>query len=389
MKRTASFRIIGREGVNLKILYVATVGGSMLLFKSFVRTLLGEGNIVDIACGNETAPVPDCYTEWGCKIFRLSCSRSPLNKGNINAFKELSEIVSNGGYDIVHCHTPIAGAVTRLACRKYRKDGLKVIYTAHGFHFYKGAPLKNWLIYYPIEKFCSHFTDVLITINHEDYELAKKKMRAKRVEYVPGVGIDVDKFANTVVDRTAKRRELGIPEDAFLLLSVGELNENKNHQIVIRALAELQNQNVHYMVAGEGPLHDFLLDLAQELKVADQVHLLGFRNDVAELYKTADVDVFPSNREGLGLAAVEGMVAGLSLICSDNRGTREYAKNGENAVVCSNSVAEYASAIDKLYRNESLRIDYGNHGATTAHSFNVASINDLMMKIYQSEMGTV
>lgn len=373
----------------MKILYVTTLGTTMSFFFPLIKELINDGNVVDLACNSTISNVPEYYRDLECRVFNLFCTRSPLDISNISAYKQLQKIIVDNQYDIVHCHTPIAGAITRLACRKFRKNGLKVIYTAHGFHFYRGAPLKNWLLYYPIEKFCSRFTDVLITINHEDYELAKKKVKAKQVEYVPGVGIDVDKFANTVVDRAAKRKELGIPEDVFLLLSVGELNENKNHQIVIRALAELKNPDIHYMIAGKGPLKDYLLELSQELGVEDQVHLLGPRNDVAELYKTADIDVFPSIREGLGLAAVEGMAAGLPLICSDNRGTREYAKNGENAVVCSNSVAEYASAIDKLYRNESLRIDYGNHGATTAHSFNVASINDLMMKIYQSEMGTV
>lgn len=370
----------------MKILYVTTIGLTMIFFKDLARELIENGNTVDIAANEKDYRVDPFYHELGCHMMQVDFSRSPLSKGNVRAYQQLRKIISENHYDIVHCHTPVAGAITRLACRKYRKDRLKVIYTAHGFHFYKGAPLKNWLIYYPIEKLCSRFTDVLITINHEDYERAKKKMKAKRVEYVPGVGVDVDKFANTVVDRAVKRRELGIPEDAFLLLSVGELNENKNHQIVIRVLTELKNPNVHYMIAGKGPLHDYLLDLAQKLGVEKQVHLLGYRDDAAELYKMADVDIFPSIREGLGLAAVEGMVAGLPLICADNRGTREYAKNGENAIVCSNTLTEYASAIDTMYRNESLRIDYGNHGAVVAHSFNVASINALMMKIYQSEI---
>ena len=369
-----------------KILYITTVGGTMSFFEDMIKQLTDEGYVVDIATNEFNRPVPDFYRTNGYKIFSLSCSRFPLNKGNIKAVKEIREIVSNGNYDIVHCHTPIAGAVTRLACRKFRKNGLKVFYTAHGFHFYKGAPFKNWLIYYPIEKLCSRFTDVLITINHEDYELAKKKMKAKRIEYVPGVGIDVEKFSNAVVDRAAKRSELGIPEDAFLLISVGELNENKNHQVVIRALAQLNNPNIHYMIAGKGPLDEQLKLLSQKLGVENQVHLLGYRNDVAELYKTADVNVFPSIREGLGLAAVEGVAAGLPLICSDNRGTREFAVHNENAIVCrSHSITDFCNAISKLYSSCEDALSLEHNGSKKVERFRVENVNAMIRSIYAGE----
>ena len=268
-----------------------------------------------------------------------------------------------------------------MACKKLRKTGVKVFYTAHGFHFYKGAPLKNWLIFYPIEKFCSRFTDTLITINSEDYELAKKKMKAKCIEYVPGVGVDVDKFKNAVVDKAAKRRELGIPENAFLLLSVGELNENKNHQIVIHELVQLRNSNIHYLIAGEGPLHDDLIKLSEDLDVKQQVHVVGFRNDVEQLYKTADVNVFPSIREGFGLAAIEGMAAGLPLICSDNRGTREFAEDGVNAIVCK-TIDDYKDAISRLCADQNVILKLKENGIIRAQQFSTDYINQLMLKVY-------
>ena len=367
----------------MKILYVTTVGMTMNFFKALVGELIKEGHAVDIACNEDEYKVDDFFRKLGCKVYHIDCVRSPLSKSNLEAVKELKKIVFENHYDIVHCHTPVAGVCARLACKSFRKNGLKVIYTAHGFHFYQGAPLKNWLVYYPIEKYCSRFTDVLITINQEDYALAKKKMKAKKTEYVPGVGIDVDKFRNTVVDRTAKRKELGIPENAFLLLSVGELNANKNHQIVIRALAQLNDSNIHYMIAGKGDLHDELIDLANRLGVAEQVHLLGYRNDVAELYKTADVDIFPSIREGLGLAAIEGMAAGLPLICADNRGTRAYAVEGENAIVCY-TVDDYKSSITKLISSRSY-YDKLKHGCIkSAEKFSANIIIDQMKGIYSA-----
>ena len=306
----------------MKILYVTTIGGTMGFFQPYIKQLIDQGHTVDIAC-SQTEKVRECYREWGCRIHSLSCSRSPLDKGNLKAIKQIKGLVEENRYDIVHCHTPIAAACTRLACRKARKQGTKVIYTAHGFHFYDGAPLKNWLIFYPIEKLCAHFTDLLITINKQDYARAQKKLRAKKVCYIPGVGIDVEKFASVQIDRKEKREELGIPEDAFVMLSVGELNENKNQSVVIRALAQLNDPNVYYIIAGHGGMKDAMEKLALELGLEKQVHLLGFRRDVAELYQAADVFVHPSFREGLPVSIMEARAAGMPIVCSDIRGNSD------------------------------------------------------------------
>ena len=210
----------------MKILYVTTIGITMTFFKQLIRELLDDGHTVDIICNEDNEKVPACYREWNCNIYHHSCSRFPLSKGNLQAISQIKNLVSENQYDIVHCHTPIAAMCTRVACKKLRKEGLKVIYTAHGFHFYKGAPMLNWLVYYPIEKICSFWTDVLITINQEDYELAKHKMRAKKVEYVSGVGIDVDKFKNTIVDKIMS----GEIKDAKTVAAVFKLKEKLNRK---------------------------------------------------------------------------------------------------------------------------------------------------------------
>lgn len=308
----------------MKILYLTTVGGTMGFFRSFVKQLIDEGHTVDIAC-NHTDRVKECFREWGCRVYPLPYTRSPFSKGNILAIKKIRKIVTDGGYDMVHCHTPICAACTRLACKPLRKKGLKVVYTAHGFHFFKGAPLKNWLIYYPVEWLCSRWTDLLITITKDDYKLAQKRFHARKTAYVPGVGIDVAKFADVEIDKAAKRREIGVPEDAFLVLSVGELNQNKNHEAIIREiaaiygkttaqtnlLAGIPKENVHYAIAGKGELKDHLENLAKELGIGDRVHLLGFRGDCPELYKAADIYALPSKREGLNVSLQEATAAGL------------------------------------------------------------------------------
>ena len=307
----------------MRILYVATIGGFMPFFKSYIRHLLDDGHEIDIATNMTESPLPKYYKEWGCGVFQISCSRSPFDSGNIAAIKEIKKIVSGKNYDIVHCHTPIAAACTRIACRKARKNGTRVIYTAHGFHFYHGAPLKNWLIFYPIEKICSLWTDMIITINKEDYELAKKKLKSKEIEYVPGVGICTSKFRNTIIDKDRKREEIGVPKNARMLLSVGELNDNKNHQIVIKAIAYLHDEDLHYVVAGQGGKKDYLIDLAKSLGVESHVHFLGYRNDVAELFKCADLYILPSIREGLNVSLMEAMASGLPCIASRIRGNTD------------------------------------------------------------------
>ena len=367
----------------MKILYITTIGTTMNFFKSFIDDLIKGGNTVDIACNQTDSAVPSFYIERGCKVFDLSCSRSPLNKGNIKAIGEIKKLLAENRYDIVHCHTPIAAAATRIAARKARKNGTRVIYTAHGFHFYKGAPFKNWLIYYSIEKLCAHFTDILITINKEDYALAKQKLKAKRIEYVPGVGVDIEKFSSCVINKAEKRKELGVPENATLLLSVGELNKNKNHETVIKAIAALNNTGIYYLIAGKGDLKDYLNDLIKSFNLENNIKLLGYRTDASELYKAADIYCHPSFREGLGVAVIEAMADGLPLIVADNRGTRDLCQNNINGLVCSpSSSSEFAKAIKKLTDDFSLCEKMSNENKKTAGNFDIEKINSIMNKIY-------
>ncbi len=365
----------------MKILYITTIGTTMNFFKAFIRQLLDDGHTVDIATNEKDSKVSACYREWGCTVYQIDTSRSPFDMGNVKAIRQIRQLAAKGKYDIVHCHTPIAAMCTRLACRKVRKTGTKVIYTAHGFHFYKGAPLKNWLMYYPAEKICAHFTDVLITINKEDYALAQQKMKAKRVAYVPGVGIDLSKFGQATVDKATKRKELGVPPDATLLLSVGELNTNKNHETVIRAISDL---DVYYMIAGEGDLKGHLQSVINELGLTERVKLLGYRIDMTDLYRAADICVFPSFREGLGMAAIEGMACGLPLVAADNRGTRDYCCHGVNGLVCEPSdISAFADAIKCLSADSCLRLKMAEANTEAVKRFDVIQVNKQMDRLYQ------
>ena len=367
-----------------KVLFIATVVRKHInvFHIPFLRMFQENGYETYVAAANDTEssdviiPCCDHYVEIGFK-------RNPLHPGNVKSFIKLKKLIDDNNFDIIHCHTPVGGLLGRLASINSRRQGAQVFYTAHGFHFYKGAPLKNWLFYYPVEKFCSYFTDVLITINSEDYALAKKKFKAKHTEYVPGVGIDLSRFENIQIDRNAKRREIGVPEDAFLLISVGETNENKNHQIIVKAIAELNNYNIHYVIAGMGDKKNYLEKLAHSLKISNQLHLLGFRDDIPDLNYISDVCCFPSIREGLGLAALEAMACGLPIIVSDNRGTKTYTFNGKNGFVCPyNDKYEFAKAIQQLMYNPTLRSEFSKANIEIVQYFGQKKILEKMKKLY-------
>ncbi len=281
-----------------------------------------------------------------------------------------------GEYALLHSHSPIGGAAGRLIGKKHH---IRTIYTAHGFHFYTGAPVKNWLFFYPIEKWLSRYTDVLITINREDYQRAKKKLHAKKTVYIPGVGVDLEKYKKDARARKRKRSELGLRDSDFMLLSVGELNRNKNHQAVIRTVAGMKNKNLHYFIAGKGELEKELLQLIGCLGVGRQVHLLGYRADVPELMDAADLYVLPSAREGLNVSLMEAMSSGLPCICSDIRGNRDLINSAEQKFYAAEDLAEEISAFIS-----DLRVckRYGAENQKKARVFDANYIKGKLQKVY-------
>lgn len=338
----------------MRILYITTISLTMnSFFKPHIEMLVREGHEVDIACNCNGLALDDLYNKLGCKSYQVDFSRSPLSISNFKAFGQLKNIIKNSKYDIVHCHTPNASFITRLVCRKFRKTkNLKVFYTAHGFHFYKNAPFFNWMVYYPAERFCSRYTDKLITINKEDYELAKNKFKAKEVHYVPGVGIDVTKFENVKVDRKLKRTSIGVPVDSIVLTSVGELIERKNHKIVLNTLAEMNNKNIHYLIVGKGELFSELTEIAKKKHISDQVHFLGYRTDIAEIYKISDICCLPSIHEGLPVALMEAMICGLPAVCSRIRGNTDLIDDNGGSLFNARDTKECQLAINKVLNGD-------------------------------------
>ncbi len=361
--------------------------------KNDISSLADRGYKITVASSlsNNTRPeAVDSLLGMGVDIVDVCFSRSPFSLRNIKAYRQLKALINSGDFDVIHCHTPVAGILTRLAARRARKNGVKVVYTAHGFHFYKGAPLKNYLTFYPAEKLCSKMCDALITINTEDYELAKKKFKRPDVYYVPGVGIDASRFSPCdEARRNELKKELfGFPEGAKVLLSVGEHNVNKNHATVMRAVAKLNDPTIYYLLCGVGVLTDNLKNLASELGIADRVVFAGLRRDIEQIYNCADVFCLPSIREGLSVSTMEAMACGLPIINSKIRGNTDLVKEGEGGwMVEPLDVDGFAQAIKEAFSNMPEASEYGEFNVHAVEFFTEQSVKEKMDAIYTSLLG--
>ncbi len=327
-----------------KVLFVATVSQHFFYFHQPCFELFKKwGWEVHVACSG------DFPLNFVDRRFDLPFARSPFSSQNIAAYKQLKKIISENQYDIIHCHTPVGGALTRLAAGKSRKNGTKVIYTAHGFHFYKGASIAAWLVFYPIESLLARHTDCLITINDEDYSIAKRKLRCGRVEHVHGVGCDNEKFHRASREEKQKiRSSLGYSDNEKLLIYVAELNSNKNQSMLIRAVKELldSGQNVRLLLAGSDNLDGRYQSLSEELGISEKIDFLGSRDDVDILLNACDIAVASSLREGLPVNIMEAMASGLPVVAADNRGHRALVENERTGFLT--GVNDYKQMAEKI-----------------------------------------
>ena len=379
-----------------KALMVSHVAYAIELFNiPNIRLLISMGYEVQVACNfddrsslsdEKVAMLKEKLTAMGVKYHNIPFQRQPLKPENIKAYVSLRSLIDSEKFDLIHCHTPVGGIITRLvAIASRKKNNTKVIYTAHGFHFFKGAPLINWLIYFTAEKLCSYFTDTLITINKEDFCNAQTKLNAKKVCYVPGVGVDTDYFSGMRGKREALLSEISADEDSIILLSVGELSDRKNHSTSIKALSEIKNDKVHLVIAGTGEKRDEFLSLAKDLGIDGRVHLLGFRTDISELLKSADIFLFPSIQEGLPVALMEAMSCGLPVICSEIRGNTDLIDDACGVLCNATDVSAFSSAIEKLINDEKLRSSMAEKALQESKKYDIKIIEKYMKDIYSGE----
>lgn len=348
-----------------------------------VVNLAEHGYEVEIACsevGGRMEEIREKLKGYVKQIHTVRLVRSPASFSNFKGYRDMKRVIHSGAYDIIWTNEPVMGVVTRLAARQARKRGTKVLYMVHGFHFYKGAPVWNWLVYYPIESFASRFCDEIVTINREDYKRAKR-LHAAEVKYIHGIGIDTTRLqeANT---RCHIREELGLPKDSFLLLSVGELLPRKNQQVIIKALGKIRDKNIHYILCGKGEKLKELTLLAKEYHLEKQVHFLGYRKDMADIYGQVDLLALPSRREGLGLAGLEGMYCGLSLVTSNINGIRDYMEDGKTGFMYKpDDVNGFARGIVKMKRSPGMRKMCGDYNRKVVAPFCIENSKQEVLKL--------
>ena len=341
-----------------KILFVANVAKEHILKFHIpsIRAFKRHGWIVDVACAGDEE-IPECDHQ-----FRMPWKRSPFTLGTFKGIRALRKIIAVGQYDVIYCHTPVGGLVGRLASWHNRKKGSKVIYCTHGLHFYKGAPLINWIVIYPIERFLARLTDVIFTVNQDDYDLLSKRFRFRKklvIKHITGVGVNFDRLQ--LKDREGIRRsyrdELGINKETAALIYVAELLPNKNQTMLIDVVKKLSSEGEKVCLILPGPEHSQTIrQYAEKTNLTDLVRILGWRNDIGELLTASDICTASSIREGFGIGLIEAMYCGLPVVATNNRGHREIIQDGVNGfLVDVNDVDAMADRVKQLIHDEALR----------------------------------
>ena len=377
--------------MNNRVLQTASVASMIDLFNKDNLLVLEElGANIDVCSNFQNGSITSQervneyrqeLTERGIEVIDLPCPRSIGKIGDIvRSYKLVKKLAEERHYRIVHCHSPIGGVIVRLACRKARKEGTKVVYTAHGFHFFKGSSLASWLIFYPIERLCTWLTDVLIVINQEDYKRAKA-WNTCRVELVNGIGVHTQEFLNEKVDRKVYREELGFGDDDFVFMSPGQVSVRKNHEVIIRAMAEIKNPKVKYLLVGFGELEEKHKALVKELGIEDRVVFAGYRGDVKRLLHAVDGYAFPSLQEGLPVALMEAMAVGLPIVCSRIRGNVDLIENGKGGYLYDcHDVKGFADGMEKIVAGEGSEM--GKINIETMKHFDIEAVNNRMRELY-------
>ena len=370
-----------------RALIVATVFKFLNFEKSDIQILLDMGYEVHIATNMQGEDwLRDDGTLDGLNITKhqIDFGRSPFSIDSLIAYKELKKLINEYDFSIIHCHTPVAATITRIAARDARKKGTYVIYTCHGFHFNKKSGKKDWLFYYPIERVLAPFTDMIITINKEDSAIVKK-FKVKERRYIPGVGIETEYIANLGTNRKEMLAQMGIPEGAFVILTIGELSNRKNQKVILNALGKIKDENIYYIVVGTGKNQNEYIDLIKSLGISNNVIFTGQKDHdwVMRLCHVVDLGAIPSIIEGLGLAGLEILAAGTPLIGSNIQGIKDYLVDGITGILCDPFDADaFANAILKMKNDHKYYETCKKNAFGMAQKFDISKSRECMKNNY-------
>jgi glycosyltransferase EpsD len=371
----------------MKVLLTATVQSHICQFhKALVEVLHEHGCEVHVAARDNLEEKNGLKLDFVDKVYNVPFSRSPKSTDNIKAYKQLKKIIEEGQYDVIHCNTPMGGIVTRLAARKAHKRGTKVYYTAHGFHFYEGAPKINWLVFYPIEKFFSRMTDKLVTITQEDYKLASEKFHCK-TEHIHGVGVDENRYYPVDdVEKIKIRETLGYGQNQKIILCIGELLPNKNQKMAIHMMKDVVKcfPDAKLILAGNGPEKNNLEEEIKSLGLEKSIQLIGYCITLEKYQKASQVLVACSHREGMPLNLIEAMLTGNPVVASINRGHKELVKEGKNGYLVDTAQAMGEKVIG-LLDDRDKREEMGRSAIEYAKKYGFKNVRSELERIYFEE----
>lgn len=369
-----------------KALLVTRVSGFVPQFEmNNVKILQEMGYEVHYAANYNTVVYGGDNTrlaDTGIKRHSIHFCRSPFSLAVWRSYKELVQLMLEEKFDLVHCHMPMTGILARKAAEKVRKmTGRRaaILYTAHGFHFFKGAPFGNWLYYMP-ERHYARYTDKLILINQEDYERGRRFPVRGSVEFVPGVGM------KTLPEQDSSfhlREAYGIPQDHKIVVSVGELTESKNQVTLIRAMDRFRSEKLSCIICGTGPLRDQLEQKIKEMYLQEKVILAGYCTNIPDILRQSDFFAFPSQREGLSVALMEAMQAGLPIMAADIRGNHDLIEDGKGGFLFTENLLEdYVQAMQYFmkYPEEAERM--GDWNKKQVKNFSLGVVEKRMREIY-------
>lgn len=363
-----------------RILYTASTDLHILTFHiPYLKWFKEHGYEVHVASRGSSS-VDYCDFKYDIPFVR-----SPIHIENLKAFRMLRKLINSNEYDLIHCHTPIGGVLTRIAAASISNKNIPVFYTAHGFHFYEGAPLYSWLLYYPIEKLLSFFTLSLITINKEDFNLANARFNCK-VFKIHGIGIDESRFKLEETDKKTLRKKHGFSEDDFILIYIAEFISRKNHKFIIDACSDLSKEidTLKVIFLGKGVLMEDMKQRVYHKCINNVFYFKGFQRKLEEYIRLSDVAISSSLQEGLGLGLAECMYCGLPVIATEDRGHRELVVQGENGYLFKQGDRDqFSRYVSELYLNVKKRLEMGRNAFQRSLKFSLAKTVKEMEDIYQ------
>lgn len=367
---------------NKKIIMIATTDNMIWQFLlPHIEYLQNQGNTVECVCAKTGFWFDELTSKYGLKVHEINFTRSPLSLKNIKGYKNLKRLQKQEKFNLVYCQQPVGGLMGRLLAKKFK---LPCIYTAHGFHFYKGGnKLKNF-VFKTIEKYLAKYTTALVTINDEDFA-ACQNWKAKAKYKINGIGVDLTKYSlNPNLNKEMFRKALGLSENDFIVTSVGELNENKNTFRLLEAIKNIGDIKIKYVICGQGPLEQQYKKYIEENNLKNRIKMLGFRKDIPSILQISDVYIMPSFREGLSKAMMEAMCYGLPVIASNIRGSTDLLGNNEGGLLCNpNNTKEFSDAILKLYNDKQLTKEISKRNLEYIKNFDINVVLKQLEKIYE------